>query len=73
LNEIDMAQVEIGDRAIVSFDALPGVTVEGTVLRIASKAAEGSGVNYTVEVELDQIPEKLRWGMTAFVDIQVSQ
>jgi multidrug efflux pump subunit AcrA (membrane-fusion protein) len=73
LNEIDMAQVEIGDRAIVTFDALPDVAVEGTVRRIASKAAEGSGVNYTVEVELDQIPEKLRWGMTAFVDIQVSQ
>lgn len=73
LNEIDMAQVEIGDRAIVTFDALPDVAVEGTVRRIASKAAEGSGVNYTVEVELDQIPEKLRWGMTAFVDIQVSE
>lgn len=73
LNEIDMAQVEIGDRAIVTFDALPDLSVEGTVRRIATKAAEGSGVNYTVEVELDQIPDKLRWGMTAFVDIRVGQ
>ncbi len=71
LNEIDVAQIEIGDKAIVTFDALPDVVVEGEVTRVAQKAAEGSGVNYTVVILLDEIPEKLRWGMTAFVDIQV--
>jgi hypothetical protein len=29
-------------------------------------------VNYTVLVELDQLDPALRWGMTAFSDIQVS-
>jgi multidrug resistance efflux pump len=71
LNEIDVAQIEIGDKAIVTFDALPDVVVEGEVTRVAQKAAEGSGVNYTVVILLDEIPEKLRWGMTAFVDIEV--
>jgi hypothetical protein len=28
-------------------------------------------VNYTVVVELDQLDPALKWGMTAFVDIQV--
>ncbi len=37
----------------------------------ATKAGEGSGVNYPVVIELDEIPDNLRWGMTAFVDIQV--
>ena len=73
LNEIDVARLKIGDPAAVTFDALPNVTVNGKVARIASKASEGSGVNYTVVVALDQIPEKLLWGMTAFVDIQVQK
>lgn len=71
LNEIDVARIEVGDTAIVTFDALPDVVVEGEVIRVAQKAAEGSGVNYPVVIVLDEIPEKLRWGMTAFVDVEV--
>jgi len=63
--------VEVGDPVIVTFDALPEVQVRGRVARIASKAAEGSCVNYPVEIEMDEIPEQLRCGMTAFVDIEV--
>lgn len=71
LNEIDVARIATGDKATVTFDALPEVAVVGTVTRISSKAAAGSGVNYTVVLELDTIPDALRWGMTAFVDIAV--
>lgn len=73
LNEIDVAQVRVGDRATITFDALPDLEVHGEVVRIASKAAAGSGVNYTVAIELDEIPEELRWGMTAFVDIELGR
>jgi multidrug efflux pump subunit AcrA (membrane-fusion protein) len=71
LNEIDAARVKVGYPVVVTFDALPGVEVNGTVKSIAPKASEGSGVNYTVIVELDEVPDQLRWGMTAFVDIEV--
>jgi HlyD family secretion protein len=71
LSEIDVARVKAGDAARVTFDALPGVTVDGRVTYIASRASEGSGVNYLVTVELDAIPAGLRWGMTAFVDVTV--
>lgn len=71
LNEIDVARIDVGDLVNITFDSLPETSVTGKVIRIASKAAEGSGVNYKVIIELDEIPEKLRWGMTAFVDIQV--
>jgi len=71
LNEIDVARLDVGNSAIVTFDALPNVSVKGKVVRIAPKASEGSGVNYTVVVELDEVPPKLRWSMTAFVDIEV--
>jgi multidrug efflux pump subunit AcrA (membrane-fusion protein) len=72
LNEIDAARVVPGANAIVTFDALPDVQVEATVLSVAPKASEGSGVNYTVVLSLDQVPERLRWGMTAFVDIEAT-
>ena len=68
LNEIDAAQVDVGDAAIVQFDALPDVEVRGEVIRISPKSAEGAGVNYTAVIELREIPPALRWGMTAFVD-----
>jgi multidrug resistance efflux pump len=71
LNEIDVARIELDDSALITFDALPEVEVTGKVVRIAPKADQGSGVNYTLVIELDEIPEKLRWGMTAFVDILV--
>lgn len=73
LSEIDLAQVKIGDSAIITFDALPDVVVGGVVTRIAPKATEGAGVNYPVTIELDEIPDQLRWGMTAFVDIEVGE
>lgn len=73
LSEIDVARVTAGDKAIVTFDALPEVVIDGQVTHIASKASEGTGVNYTVTVEMDEVPERLLWGMTAFVDIQIER
>lgn len=71
LNEIDAARIEIGDFATTTFDALPDIVVDGQVIYIASKSEQGSGVNYKVIIELNEIPEKVRWGMTAFVDIEI--
>ena len=71
LSEIDVSRIKIGDTVIITFDALPEITSTGTVVRISPKASPGSGVNYTVVIELQEIPDQLRWGMTAFVDIEV--
>jgi multidrug efflux pump subunit AcrA (membrane-fusion protein) len=73
LNEIDVARISVGNRATITFDALPDVVVEGTVTRIGSKAASGSSVNYTVVIEMDEVPAGLLWDMTAFVDIEVNE
>lgn len=71
LNEIDVARIKVGDPVLVTFDALPGIEIPGEIVRIASKASPGAGVNYKAIVELAEIPEALKWGMTAFVDIQL--
>jgi len=73
LNEIDMAQIEPGDPVVVSFDALPEVVVPGTVSFIAPKVSTGSGVNYKVVIALDELPARLRWGMSSFVDITIDE
>jgi HlyD family secretion protein len=72
LSEIDAARVAPEARATITFDALPGVVAHGHVVRIAPKASEGSGVNYTVWIQLDEIPDGLLWGMTAFVDVEAA-
>lgn len=72
LNEIDVAQIAIDDLATVTFDALPDVSLQGIVTYIAPKASEGTGVNYPVELKVDgDLPDEVRWGMTAFVDIEL--
>lgn len=73
LNEVDVARIKIGDMADVSFDALPGTTVTGKVSEISLKNAAGSGVYYDAYITLDEIPDQLRWGMSAFVEIRVSK
>jgi HlyD family secretion protein len=71
LSEIDVARIALDDRAVITFDAFPDLVLEGTVISIAPKADEGAGVNFPVVIELNEIPPALRWGMTAFVDIDV--
>jgi multidrug efflux pump subunit AcrA (membrane-fusion protein) len=72
LNEVDAAQVGVGSFVSLTFDALPGIVTEGEVVRLAPMAADGQGgTNFTAIIELDSPPEALRWGMTAFVDIEL--
>ena len=72
LSETDIARVKEGQPVKVTFDALPGKTLDGKVARIAPMSTPGqSAVNYIVTVQLDEADPALRWGMTAFVDVQV--
>jgi multidrug efflux pump subunit AcrA (membrane-fusion protein) len=67
LSEVDTARVQVGNTVSLSVDALPGTTLTGTVIRIAEKASPGSGVYYTVTIDIPQLPATIRWGMSAFV------
>lgn len=74
LSETDIARVKEGQPVNVTFDALPGKTITGKVARVAPMSTPGqSAVNYIVTVSLDEIDPALRWGMTAFVDVQVGE
>ena len=72
LSAMDVAKVEVGQEAAVTFDALPERSLRGRVSKIAPMATlEAGGTNYTVTIELEEQDPDLRWGMTAFVDIIV--
>ncbi len=70
LRETDVVRLKDGMPVEVSFDALPNQFFNGTVTRIApmSNVDQGS-TNYTILVDLAQLDPSLRWGMTAFVNI----
>ncbi|HLF26683.1 MAG TPA: efflux RND transporter periplasmic adaptor subunit [Anaerolineae bacterium] len=66
VDETEIAQVQLGQTAQTTFDALPDVTVAGVVSRIDPVATISNGVvNYTVRVDLDPTAAALRIDMTA--------
>jgi HlyD family secretion protein len=76
VDELDIAKVERGDPIIATLDALPGVTLTGSVTAINPVGEEVSGlVKYTVRVDLDPVAAvaTLPLGATTSVTIQVQE
>lgn len=70
LDESDIAQVAVGQAAIVTLDAFPGEELAGRVEHVAPTAEIQSGVAlYRVTVVLDPVTLPVRAGMTANVEI----
>ncbi len=70
LTELDVVYVGEGDPVTVTFDALPGLDLPGTVVRVKPIGQEKLGdITYTVVVQLDEQDARLRWNMTAVVAV----
>jgi len=67
LSEVDVARLKVGQSAEIVFDAISDRTFIGQIERIADKSNGISSVYYEVVLTLDEIPDELRWGMTAFI------
>jgi HlyD family secretion protein len=74
LRETDVVRLQTGMVVEVTFDALPDQFFVGTITDIApvSNAEKGS-TNYTVHIDVAEIEPSLRWGMTAFVNIETDR
>ncbi len=73
LRETDVVQLRSGQKVEVTFDSLPDQSFEGLITHIAPVSTTDRGsTNFTVHVEVPQLDQNLRWGMTAFVNILVS-
>jgi HlyD family secretion protein len=74
ISEVDINNVTVGQPVTVSFDAVQGKNYDGKVSRISQAGdSTGSGVNFTVTVELDGTDELVKPGMTAAVNITVRE
>ncbi|MBL1128506.1 MAG: HlyD family efflux transporter periplasmic adaptor subunit, partial [Chloroflexi bacterium] len=71
LTELDVVNIEPGDKTTVQVDAIPNFTLHGVVTDIDSVATPTRGdVTYVVTIELDDTGDlPLRWGMTAVVNV----
>ncbi len=73
LSEADVVLVRPGQTASVTLDAVRDQTFRGVVAEIAAVAEINRGnTTYAVTIDLAPAQAPLRWGMTAFVDIDVS-
>ena len=70
VDETDIGEVEVGQKAIVSLDAYPKIRVEAKVDHISYESTEVNNViTYEVDVLPETIPAVFRSGMSANVDI----
>lgn len=73
-DQASAAQLSVGQTGTVSFDALPGLTIPGTVAAIASSATQVNGVpEYYASMTLTGSDPRLRSGMTVTVTVDVAQ
>jgi HlyD family secretion protein len=74
ISEVDINNVIIGQPVSVTFDAVQGKNYNGKVSKISQAGnSSGSGVNFTVTVELTEVDELVKPGMTAAVTITVRE
>jgi HlyD family secretion protein len=65
LNEVDIAKVQIGQKATMTFDAIEGLMITGKVIDIDTVGTVSQGVvNYTVTIGFDTQDSRVRSGMS---------
>jgi HlyD family secretion protein len=74
VSEVDIDKVKVGQAASLSFDAIPNKTYRGVVTEVGMTGVTVSGVvDFAVTVEITESDAAIRPGMTAAVNLTVSQ
>ncbi|AAM71623.1 MAG TPA: RND transporter [Chlorobaculum sp.] len=74
VDETDIGNVKLGQKAVISLDAYPDIHVEGVVDHIYYESTLVNNVNiYHVDIVPRKVPEVFRSGMSANVDIVVNE
>ncbi len=70
LNEVDATKVGANNPVILTFDALPGISVNGHIKYVDPLGVVTQGVvNYSVRVSIDDKNDSIKTGMTASAEI----
>jgi HlyD family secretion protein len=71
LTELTVVGLKAGDKLAIRFDAIPELKLPGRIERIAVRSQDKRGeVTYTARVALENADPRLRWGMTAVVELE---
>lgn len=70
LNEVDAANVKVSQKATLTFDALPDLSITGKVLEVDTIGQVSQGVvSYGVKITFDTEVEQIKPGMSVTADI----
>jgi len=70
LNEVDAAKVKVGDKTTLTFDAIDGLSISGTVSEIDLVGTVTQGVvTYNTKISLDTNDARIRPGMSVSASI----
>jgi len=70
LNEVDVAKIKLGQKATLTFDAVPDLTISGEVAQIDSIGTVSQGVvNYNVKISFDTQDVRIKAGMSVSASI----
>lgn len=70
LNEVDVAKIKLGDSAIMTFDAIDGLSITGKVIDIDTLGTVSQGVvTYNTKISLDTSDPQVKPGMSVSVSI----
>ena len=74
ISEVDINNISVDQPVSITFDAVQGKAYAGKVIKISQAGdSSGSGVNFTVTVQLTQTDQLVKPGMTAAVTITVKE
>lgn len=70
LNEVDTAKVETGQKATITFDAVDGLSLTGTVTEVDTIGTASQGVvTYNAQIAFDAQDERVKPGMSVSASI----
>jgi HlyD family secretion protein len=65
LNEVDVAKIKIGNKAMLTFDAIEDLSISGEVIEIDTLGTVSQGVvSYNVKIAFDTQDERVKPGMS---------
>jgi len=72
VNEVDASKIKVGQKATLTFDAVPNISIAGTVVSIDSIGTVSQGVvSYSAVIGFDTPNQSVKPGMSATADIIV--
>jgi HlyD family secretion protein len=65
LNEVDVANIKVGQKATLTFDAIDGLSITGEVAQVDTIGTVSSGVvSYDVKINFDTQDDRIKSGMS---------